>query len=200
MPEKSPSRFSLAHFPPDIIRYLDEVETWCKNRNMRLTKTRREVLGLVLSSEKPLGAYDLLDRLKQTQPRAVPPTIYRALDFLLENGLIHRIERLSAFIGCDHALHCHTSHMAEDGTPEDGPDHAGSCHHDIWGSHRAQFLICRHCGHVQELEQDVIAGVLMAAAKSHGFRAEAAIVEVEGLCAACSPALAGKDIKQDSPP
>ena len=101
------------------------------------------------------------------QPRArcggaAPPTVYRALDFLLEQRLIHRIERLAAFVGClDAAAH------------EPG-------HH-----HAAQFLICRGCGHVIEIEDSVLAHALEAAAGRAGFSVARATIEAEGLCGAC---------------
>ena len=79
---------------------LDRAEAICKRRGANLTELRRHVLGLVLDAASPTGAYELLDRLRQTRRGAAPPTIYRALDFLLEQGLIHRVERLSAFVGC----------------------------------------------------------------------------------------------------
>lgn len=159
-------------FSADVATRLEEVVHWCQHHGQKLTPVRRLVLGLILSETRPLGAYDILSLLRAYQPRAVPPTVYRALDFLLEQGLIHRIERLSAFVGCRHRLDCEdccTSHKA-------------------WGVHRAQFLICRVCGQVQELEQDVVAAVLLQSARGRGFRAEAATVEIEGVCARCAEA------------
>ncbi|MXV43751.1 transcriptional repressor [Saccharibacter sp. 17.LH.SD] len=162
------------NFSEEIIKQLDDADQWCSRHGQRLTKTRRQVLGLVLSEKQPSGAYDILSRLRQWQPRAVPPTVYRALDFLLEHGLVHRIERLSAFVGCRHALKC-----------------GGGCReHGTWGVHRAQFLICRQCQQVEELEQDVVATVLLSSARAYGFQAEAATVEIEGLCARCHAQLA----------
>lgn len=156
-------------FSSEVEKRLEEATQWCKHHGQRLTATRRLVLGLILSQERPSGAYDILSRLQGYQPKAVPPTVYRALEFLLEKGLIHRIERLSAFVGCHHALHCDDVCSA----------------HKTWGVHRAQFLICRQCGQVQELEQDVVATVLLKSARGQGFQAEAATIEIEGLCASC---------------
>src|SRR3712207_7506725 len=79
---------------------LDRAEALCAGRGAQLTELRRQVLRLVLVAETPVGAYALLDRLKADRPGAAPPTVYRALDFLLEQGLIHRVERLNAFVGC----------------------------------------------------------------------------------------------------
>ena len=135
----------------------------CDRRGAQLTELRRKVLGLVLESKTPTGAYDLLDRLRTLHKGAAPPTVYRALDFLLEQGLIHKVERLSAFIGCVHRN-------------EDDHDH----------HHAAQFLICNRCGQVTELEDARIGSVLVEAAHENGFRLANSIVEAEGVCASCN--------------
>ena len=155
-------------FPAPVLDRLDRAEIWCREHGQRLTETRRQVLGLILSDVKPSGAYDLLAKLRATHANAAPPTVYRALDFLLETGLIHRIERLSAFVGCTHAIDC-----------------GHGCDHAQWGVHRAQFLICRGCGKARELEQDSVAVVLLEAARAVGFQPESATIEIEGLCAVC---------------
>jgi len=119
------------------------------------------VLELVWQSHKPLGAYDILAVLsEQDGRRAAPPTVYRALDFLLENSLVHRIASLNAFIGCSH------------------PEHA----------HQGQFLICRECHVAIELEQTSISNAIVASAKDVGFSVEAQTVEVVGLCGNCRSA------------
>jgi len=147
---------------------LDQADRYCTAHGARLTETRRQVLGLILSSEKPLGAYDLLDHLRAYHRNAAPPTVYRALEFLAEHGLIHKIERLSAFVGCTHRLECH---------------HGEGC------GHRAQFLICRHCGVARELEDNAIGVALTHAASRASFRMETATIEIEGICAACQDAV-----------
>lgn len=149
---------------PRIDRALDEAEAICAHRGTRLTSLRRRVLGLVLETDGPASAYDLLDRLRAGHKGAAPPTIYRALDFLLEQGLVHKVERLSAYIGCVHAH----SHEGEHGA--------------------AQFLICRQCGRVAELEDRGIRDALEQAAARIGFRAHGSTVEIEGICAACAAA------------
>jgi Fur family zinc uptake transcriptional regulator len=148
---------TAGHFTPRTDTLLSHARQICAGRGARLTDLRREVLGLILDAEGPTGAYDLLERLRGTRRKAAPPTVYRALDFLLEQGLIHRVERLSAFVGC-------VSH---------GADHA------------AQFLICRHCGQVTEIEDHTLAHALADAAARHGFLVGTATVEAEGMCAAC---------------
>jgi Fur family transcriptional regulator, zinc uptake regulator len=137
---------------------LDRAGSICAARGARLTELRRDVLGLILDSEAPTGAYDLLERLRTLRGPAAPPTVYRALDFLQEQGLVHRVERLSAFVGC-------VAHEQE---------------------HAAQFLICRSCGKVTELEDPVLAHALEDAAQRLGFRVGKATIEAEGQCAACA--------------
>lgn len=146
-------------FAPRTETLLDRASSICDGRGARLTDLRREVLGLILDSEGPTGAYDLLDRLRATRGGAAPPTVYRALDFLLEQGLIHKVERLSAYVGC----------VAHD-------DHA----------HAAQFLICRSCGKVTEIDDHDLAHALGDAAKRLGFTVGKATIEAEGQCATCA--------------
>ena len=131
----------------------------CARDGIRFTELRREILALILGARGPLGAYELLDRLRQTRKGAAPPTIYRGLEFLLARGLIHRVERLNAFVGCP-----------------DGHRHP----------HPVQFLICKSCGAVDELEDAAIAAAVGAAAGRHGFRPGFTTIEVEGVCASCA--------------
>jgi len=137
---------------------LAEAESICTRQGLRLTTLRKRVLELVWASHKPLGAYDILGVLSDEDGRrAAPPTVYRALDFLLENGLVHRIASLNAFVGCSH------------------PEHA----------HQGQFLICRSCHAAIELEQPLISEAIVNAANEVGFAVEGQTVEVVGLCAGC---------------
>jgi Fur family zinc uptake transcriptional regulator len=146
-------------FSPRTETLLQRAGSICEGRGTRLTELRRQVLGLILDAEAPTGAYDLLDRLKATRHGAAPPTVYRALEFLLENGLIHRLERLSAFVGC-------------------------IAHEE--GDHAAQFLICRTCGRVTEIEDHELAHALADAAHRLGFTVGKATIEAEGQCATCA--------------
>ena len=154
-------------FSPRTEALLQQAGAICDGRGVRLTDLRRQVLGLILDAPQPTGAYDLLDRLRATRNGAAPPTVYRALDFLLENGLIHKLERLSAFVGC---------------IAHDDPAHAA---HDEHG-HAAQFLICRGCGKVTEIEDHELAHALEDAARRLGFTVGTATIEAEGQCAACA--------------
>jgi Fur family zinc uptake transcriptional regulator len=154
MPQESDMGFS-----PRTETLLNRADVICEGRSVRLTDLRRQVLGLILDRDSPTGAYDLLDQLRATRHGAAPPTVYRALEFLLEQGLIHKLERLSAFVGC----------IAEE-------DH----------DHAAQFFICRTCGRVTELEDHELAHALEHAAKRLGFTLGKATIEAEGQCATCS--------------
>lgn len=156
------SNTPLACTPHDHTRCvshaLAEADTLCARAGVRLTELRKRVLELVWQSHKPLGAYDILAVLsEQDGRRAAPPTVYRALDFLLENGLVHRIASLNAFVGCNH------------------PEHP----------HQGQFLICRRCHAAIELEQPAIAAAIVDAARGVNFSVEGQTVEVVGLCATC---------------
>lgn len=134
-----------------------EVEQHCRQRGLRLTPTRRRVLELVLAADGPVKAYDLLDQLKTEQPGAAPPTIYRALDFLLENDFIHRLETLNAFVSCFHP-------------------------HE---SHQGQFLICEHCHSVTEIHNDALTDQLRQAARQDDFEPTRQVLEIYGLCGSC---------------
>lgn len=130
----------------------------CTARRVRLTDTRRRVLELVWRSHAPIGAYELLDILRSQGRRAAPPTVYRALDFLLAQGLVHRIESRNAFIGCINPRQ-----------PHDG-----------------QYLICRECGTLAELADAAISRNIARHAKNLGFRVDHQTVEVAGLCGCCA--------------
>jgi len=137
-------------------------EEQCANRGQRLTPIRRQVLEALLASHKPLGAYELIDRLAEAGARPAPITIYRALDFLMENGLVHRIERRNAFIAC-------IRH-----------------HHD--GEEPVVFLICERCGAVGEASSAAVAEKLTAAARAAGFTPKSPVIEVTGICKHCKAA------------
>jgi Fur family zinc uptake transcriptional regulator len=141
----------------------------CAARGAQLTPLRRDVLGMVLESPTPVGAYALLDRLKAERAGAAPPTVYRALDFLLAQRLVHRLEKLNAFVAC---------HIHDCGGPHDTMGH----------DHPAQFLICARCGCVEELEDAAITSAVEGAAGRAGFRVARSTVEIEGTCGRCGPA------------
>jgi Fur family zinc uptake transcriptional regulator len=141
-----------------LAQVMSLAEALCRERGVRLTNQRKTVLRLLCGSDKPLSAYDLLDRMRGTVKNPAPPTVYRALDFLLEHGLAHRLESLHAYVGCTHPQHPHAS----------------------------QFLICGDCGEVAEVENPSIAKSLRAAGEALGFRTQRPIVELLGTCAQCT--------------
>ena len=136
---------------------LDAAEQLCSARRLRLTPIRRRVLELVWASHDPIGAYDILAKLPRGADRATAPmTVYRALDFLVEHGLVHRLDSLNAYIGCDHVLQPHVG----------------------------QLFVCRECGRVTELDDPALGAAFTAAAESIGFsRADA--LEIKGRCRDC---------------
>nr|WP_279184523.1 transcriptional repressor [Acetobacter syzygii] len=166
-------------FSDRIQQQLDHAGRLCALQGGRMTAQRRDGLGLVLSATTPVGAYDLLEQLKTSGRKPAPPTIYRALDFLLEHGLIHRIERLSAFVPCTHLLHDHAHDHSH--------DHTDAC------LHSAQFLICRNCGGVTEIaDAPRVLDVLKNICGKKNFTMQSASVEVEGLCEDCTHSTSGQ--------
>jgi len=137
---------------------LSDAESACSALGLRLTSIRRQVLELVWASHAPIKAYELLEQLHQQNPKAAPPTVYRALEFLQNAGLVHRLESLNAYLGC--------------GKP--GEPHVG------------QFLICRSCGSVAEINEPKITQLLNAQAAQLGFETQQQLVELKGLCPQCS--------------
>jgi Fur family zinc uptake transcriptional regulator len=141
-----------------IEQALQEAEQLCARREARLTPLRRRVLELVWQNHQPSGAYQLLDQLAAgSASRVAPATVYRALDFLQEQGLVHRLASLNAYIGCPHAER----------------------------HHRGHFLICRHCQATVEITSSQVAEAIDASARAAGFEAEEEWVEVLGVCAGC---------------
>lgn len=135
---------------------LAAVEAACQARRLRLTPARACVLEALLESHKAMTAYELLERLDAAGLGSAPPVAYRALDFLVSNGFVHRIERLGAFAACAHAGH----------------------------EHGAGFLVCRSCRRVAETALRPPRG-LTSEATAAGFAIERVVVEAEGLCASC---------------
>jgi Fur family zinc uptake transcriptional regulator len=137
-----------------IKQALATAERVCRERGVRLTETRRRVLELILEAGQPIGAYGLLGQLSG-QP--MPTTVYRAIDFLLGQKFIHRIESLNAFVACLDSDHPHES----------------------------QFVICSDCGLTEELHDDAIVASIRRHGRSLGFKIDSQVVEVRGVCAAC---------------
>ncbi len=146
-------------------------EAICAERGARLTEQRKQVLALIWESHRPVKAYDILERLADnksapapksaptnTPSRLQPPVVYRALDFLMEHGLIHRIDSLNAFTGCHH------------------PD----------ADHNCFFLICSDCGNADECCAPALKSAITSTAASHNFTPARITLEVSGQCATCA--------------
>ena len=137
----------------------------CAKDGSRFTELRRQVYALILHSDKPLGAYDLIQFLQETRQQnngkaaktVAPPTIYRTLDFLLTQGFIHQLTSINAFVPC-----CH---------PRD--------------EHTAAFLICAHCRRVQECSTLPICEMVTYAKNEANFSVERSIIEMMGSCESC---------------
>jgi Fur family transcriptional regulator, zinc uptake regulator len=136
---------------------LAHAEELCAARAQRLTPMRRHVLEALLVSHRPLGAYEIMERLAD-QGRPAPITIYRALDFLRDHGLVHRIESRNAFVAC-------VQHHAD--------------------SDPIVFLICERCGAVGEAPGGAVAETLKTSCRSAGFAPKSPVIEIAGICAHC---------------
>jgi Fur family transcriptional regulator, zinc uptake regulator len=137
--------------------FVQAVEAVCDSRGLKLTPMRRRVLELIAVAGKPVKAYELLDQLRPEVARAAPTQVYRALDFLMEHGFIHKLESINAFTGCHH------------------PDQ----------QHTVPFFICERCGHATEFCDSRVSSMLIAHAQALGFTPHAQTLEVHGLCAQC---------------
>ncbi len=146
------------HDHSNIDKRIREAEQLCIAEGVRLTPLRKQVLSLIFAANAPIGAYDLLAKLKGHSERpAAPPTIYRTLDFLLEQGLVHRLTSINAFIPC-----CH---------PREG--------------HQAAFLICQNCHSVQETSANSLFHELEQISENGHFKAKSSIIEISGICQQC---------------
>lgn len=137
---------------------LEIADCLCEQNGLRFTKIRRRVLELIWNNHQAIKAYDILELLQKEDSSAKPPTAYRALDFLLEHGFIHRIESLNAYIGCPH------------------PEHP----------HNFQLLICKQCGLVKEMDKPELSISIEKYAGESEFELYSQVIELQGLCKNCS--------------
>ncbi len=137
---------------------LTDAERLCSERGVQLTPIRQQVLSLIWENHKAAKAYELLEKLKPLQNAAKPATIYRALDFLIEQGLIHRVESLNAFIGCNRPS----------------------------SQHEQLLLICKECNDVEERSAPEVMQSLMAEIKEANFIAQSKAIEIQGICHECA--------------
>ena len=136
---------------------LEHAERICRDKKIRLTALRRQILTLIWSEQKPIKAYELLRQLRTEHPHASPITIYRILDFLLAAGLIHRLQSLNAYIGCTHPYEVHSG----------------------------QFLLCQRCEAVAELDSNHVVSSLEELSVHFDFEPHRHTVELTGLCSQC---------------
>ncbi|GAA6186541.1 MULTISPECIES: transcriptional repressor [Aliiglaciecola] len=141
----------------NIDAQLSRAKEYCEGKGARFTSLREKVYELLLNKSSSVGAYELLDELKVTESGAKPATVYRTLDFLLEFGLVHRLESTNAFVACHH-FDC---------------------------SHPVQFLICDKCGLVKEIQSEGLKETLDKQANSVGFKVSKQTIEAHGTCALC---------------
>jgi Fur family zinc uptake transcriptional regulator len=134
-----------------------EAESICQEKGLRFTDLRREVLRLIWLSHVPAKAYDILENLKGKEWSAKPPTVYRALDFLLETGLVHKLDSINAYIGRSHPR-----------------DHNG-CY----------FLICTDCNEAKECCSSELSDAIELAWNKNSFKPKKITLEVFGQCSAC---------------
>ncbi|WP_371322538.1 transcriptional repressor [Dechloromonas sp. ZY10] len=137
--------------------YLAGIEQRCREQQASLTPIRREVLEWLYRHPAGLKAYDLLALVRQQRPNATPPTVYRALDFLIEQGLAHKIGRSNTFVVCRH------------------------------DSHRLPglFLLCPRCGGISELAAEAALQSLLQTLAQAGYRLDSPEVELSAVCPAC---------------
>jgi Fur family transcriptional regulator, zinc uptake regulator len=154
---------SAPHSQATVDAALDRAERLVREQGLRLTPVRRRTLAILLEAPAALGAYDVLARLAADGFGSQPPVAYRALDFLVEQGLVHRLRRINAFTACSHP---------------------GEAHH-------AAFLICRLCKRVEELHAEHLRAKLVDDARRAGFEVERTSLEASGLCPACRGAADG---------
>lgn len=142
---------------PSVSAQLDTAESLCRERGKRLTPIRRKVLEILLEQGRSVKAYELLDEIRRVHPGAAPPTVYRALDFLIEQGLIHRLDAVNAWSAC----------LDAGGEP-----------HDL-------LVICTECGAVAEFSAPALSRQLARKVASAGFRLSHHETELRALCSAC---------------
>ena len=137
---------------------IQQAEQYCQEKGLNFTPVRRKVLEILLQKNTAIGAYEILDLLREAGFKNQPPVAYRALEFLVQNGFAHKIEQLNSFIGCMHP----------------GKDHSPA------------FMICRNCDSVSEEEALTRNFSVSQIASKAGFTVEKAVIEARGLCHSCA--------------
>ena len=153
----SPSAFHHHEHEDCTAPVLDQAERRASQAGVRLTPVRRRTLEILLEEHRAMGAYEALDRLAEEGFGRQPPVVYRALEFLVEQGLAHRVQRLNAFAAC--------MHPAED--------------------HEPAFLICEVCRRIAEAPAEAVRAALAATAADFGFELAGMSLEATGRCPDC---------------
>ena len=136
----------------------------CKENGLRFTKLRQRILEMVWADHGPVKAYEIINKLNRQGGSAMPPTVYRTIDFLLEAGLVHRLTSLRAYVGCSHPLR-----------------------HD-----NCYFLICKDCGEIEECCSGELTNTILNNANKSKFLSGQITLEIEGKCKDCSIKGCGK--------
>ena len=145
-------------------KWREVAERRCAEANVRLTPARWELYTELVANNRPLSAYELIGlREKRLGKKIAPLTIYRHLDFLIDVGLVHKIESTHTYVLCDHPAH----------------------------GHESQYLLCTECGRADEMESETLKDVLSDMARQHGFETSKSVVEMSGICVDCSPSKPG---------
>lgn len=142
---------------------LAEAEKLCLQRNVRLTPQRLKVLQLLMNQQSAISAYDLLDLLRESEPQAKPPTVYRALEFLQTQGFVHKVESTNSYVLC---------HLFNQPT------------------HTSAMFICDHCGMVMEKAADQVENIMQSLADGMKFTLSHNVIEAHGLCDDCKDIIA----------
>ena len=144
---------------PNPVRWQGQVESACARQGLHLTPLRRRVLAILAESSAPLGAYAIIDQLSRREGKPIaPPTVYRTLEFFLENGFVYKIESRNAYAPCEHIGH----------------------------AHHGALLLCERCGRSDEIEDVKLDRLLQEAAARAGFAPHRQMVELVGLCRDCA--------------
>lgn len=138
----------------------NKARQFCEDKGVRFTPLRAKIYEILLQEDSSIGAYDLLDKLKVNEESAKPPTVYRALDFFLDLGLVHKVESTNTFKACHHF----------------------GC------SHPVQFLICDFCGDVKEISSESVKEKLESQAHQNDFKIISQTIEAHGVCQKCQVA------------
>ena len=155
---KKTASMKNSRLQPQAVRWQGQVESACAQHGLQLTPLRRQVLAILAESSAPLGAYAIIDQLSRRESKPIaPPTVYRTLDFFLENGFVYKIESRNAYAPCEHLGH----------------------------AHHGALLLCEKCGRSDEIEDVKLDHLLQEAAARAGFAPHRQMVELVGLCRDC---------------